>query len=601
MHSETPLNLPARSSIVLIALLQGLALYAAQELETHRFFSNSIFSYNFHAWVLVIPSAVALTVVDLRDSRMWRHVALASLLVLALATWIGWNLQGGTALYAAPLRTPFSLGLAVAAFVALPWWQFRLAEGHWRATYSALFERAWQNGLTLALALAFTGLAWLMLWLCSALFQLVKVDFFQQLFRQSAFIALFTGSVLGFGVLLGRTQHRAMQITRQVLFAVCRALLPLLSVIALLFVLALPFTGLDALWNTRSAAYLLLTVLVLLVVFVNAVYQHEDSTLPYPRWLCRLVQASLLVLPVYAGLALYALGLRIGQYGWSVDRFWGMAVAVLASGYALGYALAALPHHGRWLQRLETVNRWMCWLVLLAAVLGNSPVLDPVRITLSSQLERLRGDPAQITAADGRLLRFELGRRGEGALRALQQDPVIRADPRAASILEQALAAENRHGIGGGHIDDGARDLASVQARIAVPPGQAPADADWWQAVIDRRVDAMQCLENDAPCTVLRRDLDGDGQDEMLLCRFSEGLWVMCRLHARSAEGWRTAGTTRFDADRDADTARAATALREGRLQLHRPRWPQLEAGGVRADIEHDRQFLRGQQEDTTP
>ena len=105
----------------------------------------------------------------------------------------------------------------------------------------------------------------------------------------------------------------------------------------------------------------------------------------------RLVEASLLTLPVYAALALYALGLRVAQYGWTLDRFWAVLVALATAGYAVGYALAVLRRQRRWLQMLEPVNRWMCWAVLALALLGNSPLLDPVRLTLSSQLERLRG------------------------------------------------------------------------------------------------------------------------------------------------------------------------------------------------------------------
>ena len=98
------------------------------------------------------------------------------------------------------------------------------------------------------------GLTWLLLWLWAALFQLVDIGFFRTLFRDDAFIALATGTLFGFGVLIGRTQHRAIQTVRSVLFAVGRGLLPLLAFIALLFVLSLPFTGLEPLWRTRSAA-----------------------------------------------------------------------------------------------------------------------------------------------------------------------------------------------------------------------------------------------------------------------------------------------------------------------------------------------------------
>ncbi len=172
----------------------------------------------------------------------------------------------------------------------------------------------------------------------------------------------------------------------------------------MLFVLSLPLAGLEPLWKTRSAASLLVVVSLLLVTFTNAVYQ-QGKTPRRTLVLRRLVEASLLALPVYAALALYALGLRVVQYGWTVDRFWALLIALAVAGYALGYALAVLRRQGRWLQALEPVNRWMCWVVLALALLGNSPLLDPVRLTLSSQLERLRADPPAITSSDVNVLR----------------------------------------------------------------------------------------------------------------------------------------------------------------------------------------------------
>lgn len=589
MQQDVTLSWPTRSMIVLIALLQGLMLYLAQELADQWPFRDIGWRYCWYAWVLTVPSAVALTLVDLRDHRLWLQAALASALVLALAAWIGWNLSGETALYAAPLQVPFSVCLAIAVFVALPWWQFRLQHGHWRADYGALFERAWQNGLTLVLAAVFTGLTWLLLWLWSALFQLVKVDFFRVLFGEDAFIALATGCLVGFGVLIGRTQHRAMQITRQVLFAVCRGLLPLLAFIAVLFVLALPFTGLAPLWATRSAASLLLTLAMLLIVLANAVYQHDDGTPPYPTWLRRLVEASLLALPVYAGLALYAMGARIGQYGWSVERFWGMAVAVLISGYAIGYAFAAVRRQGRWLQRLEPVNRWMCWIVLATAILASSPVLDPLRITVASQMQRLQADPSQLTGADANLLRFELGRRGVQALRTLQQVPAVAADTRVSSMITQALARQERKYRWDNHIDDGVRDLAGLKSMVTLAAGTASLPEDWWQAVLERRLDADECLDydkqGDVRCIAVRRDLDGDGVDDVLLCVTSRLNATRCLLQVRAGKGWEKTGTFYFTDTGDFGLQRVPQALREGRLQLEPPRWPVLRLDGVPGEL----------------
>ncbi len=81
----------------------------------------------------------------------------------------------------------------MAVFVALPWWQFQLQHGQWRASYPSCSSAPGRTA-TLALAALFTGLTWLLLWLWAALFQLLEVTFFRDLFRQDAFIALATGA-----------------------------------------------------------------------------------------------------------------------------------------------------------------------------------------------------------------------------------------------------------------------------------------------------------------------------------------------------------------------------------------------------------------------
>ena len=580
MTHHASLARSTRGAIVLIALLQGLALYLVQELGDSWPFQDIGSRYRWHAWVLTVPTALALTLVDLRDRRMWLHAALASVVVLGLASWIGWNLQGETGLDSEPLRMPFSLAMAIATFISLPWWQHRLQQGHWRASYDALFQRAWQNGLTLALAAAFTLLTWMLLWLWGALFDLLKIAFFRELFREPAFIALATGTLAGFGVLIGRTQERAIQITRHVLFAMCRGLLPLLSFITVIFTLSLPFTGLGALWGTRSAAFLLLTLVLLLVSFVNAVYQHDSDAPPYPAWLRRLVEASLLALPVLAGLALYATALRIGQYGWTVERFWAVLIAVVVIGYALGYAWAAMHRRGRWLQGLEPVNRWMCWVVLATALLASSPVLDPVRITLASQRARLLAHPEAVTVADAMLLRFKLGRRGVQALREVREVPAFAADARALSVVDQVLARRERWGDEP-TVDAGIRDSRVLRTRLALAPGSTSPPDSWWKALLARELETGDCLEGEVPCVVIHRDLDGDGQQDVLLCMLPPRMGTTCRLHAQGRHGWWSVGTYFLSPGTGRDgSQRLQAAVRAGRLAPRLPRWPGLSVDG---------------------
>ncbi len=585
MQATASLPLPTRSAIVLIALLQGLLLHTVQVLADSWPFDHISLRFVWYVWVLTVPSAIALSLIELRQRALWLHAGLASLLVLALAAWLGSQLRGATGLDPSPLMAPFSIALAVATFVSLPWWQHRLESGQWRADYDSLFRHAWQNGLTLALAVAFTGLTWLLLWLWGALFALLKVELFREVFRDDAFIALATGALAGFGVLIGRTQERAIQITRQILFAICKGLLPLLAFIAVLFVLSLPFTGLENLWQTRSAATLLLILALLLVGFSNAVYQHDDGAPPYPTWLRRLVEVSLLTLPVLAILALQAMWLRVDQYGWTTDRFWAALIAVIISGYAVGYAIAVFHRGGRWLQGLESANRWMCRVVFAACLLACSPLLDPARITVASQTARLQADPAQITPQDATLLRFSLGMQGVEGLQALLQKPEFAADKRASSIAQQALDRKKRWGDHDEILNPNTDDIAMLRARLPLVKGSAQAPDSWWQGLQNKSVYSMQCLEPDTEneCVVVSRDVNNDGRDEVLLCRLTPRGGPMCRLHALDAAGtWQAVGY--YDLGRDVRdreaAAKANRALREGQLQVQVPLWPALTLDG---------------------
>src|SRR5690554_6393797 len=116
---------------------------------------------------------MALSVGRLRDVRFWQHAVGALGVFAGLAAWASWNATGAPGIRADQVLGPFGVSIAIGLFVSLPWLQCRLAHGHWQAPYPCLFEHAWQNALTLALAALFTGICWLVLALWGALFALV--------------------------------------------------------------------------------------------------------------------------------------------------------------------------------------------------------------------------------------------------------------------------------------------------------------------------------------------------------------------------------------------------------------------------------------------
>jgi len=427
--TEGPQTLPRQTRIFIVAtaLVQGALLYLLRYGQEQGWWLASmpgwrIFNYTL---ILAVPGMMTLSVVRLGDTRFWQHVAALGVTLTGLAAWVTWNASGAPGLDQGAILAPFAVTIAIGVFVSIAWLQARQRHGSWRVPYSTLFECAWQNALTLLLAAGFTAICWGVLTLWAKLFTLLDIRFFHTLFQRSDFTHLATGTMAGLGILIGRTQHRPVQIARQILFAVFKGLLPLLALIALMFIVSLPFTGLEPLWKTGWSAFSLLLVVALMVLFTNAVYQDGERDWPYPVWLRRVVEAALLALPVYAALALCALGVRIQQYGWTSARIWGLLAALVALGYALGYAVSALRSRRRWLQPLAGVNKALSCAVIGVVVLANSPLIDVFNITVNSQLQRLRSSAAMPDRGDLMHLRFQVGRRGYQALQVLRTEPAM--------------------------------------------------------------------------------------------------------------------------------------------------------------------------------
>ena len=586
MSISAPLPRNERAFIVLLAVLQGGLMYLAQKGHEAGWwpFAELAGRICWYTLVLTVPTMMALSLVRLRDARFWQHAAGAAAVFGGLAAWAAWNATGGPGIRAGQVLGPFGASVAIGLFVALPWLQCRLASGRWRAAYPCLFEHAWQNTLTLALALLFTGICWLVLQLWGALFALVKIQFFRELFREDAFIYMATGAMAGLGVLIGRTQHRAVQVARQILFAIFTGLLPLLAFIAVLFVASLPFTGLAPLWEMRSAASTLVAVVALLVAFTNSVLQDGEGERPYPAWLRRLVDAGLAVLPLYALLALYALWLRIHQHGWTSDRVWAGLLALVVAGYAFGYAWAVLRGRDGWLAAIRPVNRLMSLVVVALALLANTPLLDPQRIAVASQLQRLDDGRTAPDDFDLAWLRHDSGRRGYEATLALRTHPAWAGDTDRLAELERVIARTNRWG--GPPTADAerpARDASQLRAQVQLAEGASAPDDAWWEALAAGHFDTQACPEAGDECILLTPDLDADGSADPLLCTLGNAPSAQCSLSTRDGDGrWHEAAGFHMWAGQTSDLAWRRT-LREdllgGRLHALPRRWPDLRIG----------------------
>lgn len=596
-----PEGAAARVFIVLMALLQGLLLYLADQAEPLQWWWLLQPGMR-TAWTtlaLAVPAVLILSVIRLADWRLWQHAALVAALLTPGLLWAAWSITGAEHLLRGAVLGPYGAAMALALFVALPYLQCRTESGSWRAPYTRLFAWVWHNTLSLLLAAVFTLVCWLVLLLWALLFEMIGVGFFRTLFETTAFRYLATGTMVGLGLLIGRLLPEALQVARQVLLGIFTGLLPLLAAVALLFALLLPFAGLAVLREAEGIAMTLMVTVALAVLFTNAVMQDGQRGSPYPAWLRWLVSAGLVAMPVCALLALWAIASRIETFGWTASRIYAIAAGTVLLAYALCYAIAALQRRGPWLSSLAPINVTLSLLLIGLLLALHSPLLDPHRMGAANQMARWvdgRTDPA---ALDLEYLRFGSGRQGYRAAEALQQDARLQEDPWLRDELDAVLAANRPRGRATvayeRQYSDRERravdDAAALSERIRPAAGSDMPDDGFLQAVLATDpAHAAACRQPEDDCIVVLRDFDNSGRDDALLCRAvapapRDVRCLECLLWVDAADGWSIAGAVPWHIADEARCLRAQDRLRRGELQLRTQRWPGLELGDESAAV----------------
>ncbi|HEX9628304.1 MAG TPA: DUF4153 domain-containing protein [Acidiferrobacterales bacterium] len=532
-----------RNAIIGLGLGQGVLLLLAHVLIERNVLAapaDMTWLLPWYAVAIAVPTALQLIATDVRDRRLWRAgLGLAAVLVFTGAH-VGYAVEPAATISSSPVVVPYVLTTFIGWFVLLPFVQTWLKTGRLRPPYPELFEFAWNNTITLIIAEVFTGIFWALLALWAALFKVIGVTLFDALFYDKYFSYPVTATVFAFALYLGRSNLSAVVTVRRIILAIFKGLLPLLAVLIVLFLAVLPFMGLKPLWDTGSATALMLTLQIFLVIFLNAVYQDGRGEAPYPVWLRLAVRVAVIVLPVYTLLCLYALHLRIGQHGWSTDRFWAVLLAVVVGLYAFGYAVAALRRSTVWMAGMAPVNVAIAAVTVALAVLVNSPLLDARRISVASQIDRLLAGKLTAEKFDYDYLRFELGRAGNAALEGLK---ALTDHPQAAEIRTAAtrvLSRTNRWTAQADRIET----TEQAAAHFAVYPKGERLDGEFLRHAMCEPCDwrLKRCLEVGRHCAALVVDLNRDARKEYVLFHVNAPYDRFAAVFSRAGKEWEYAG-----------------------------------------------------------
>ncbi|HYC66749.1 DUF4153 domain-containing protein [Brevundimonas sp.] len=497
--------------------------------------------------------------------------AVAAAALLALLGWHGVAAQSITE-YGLRSRPPFlpwpmPLFAATALFIAHHLVLPADMERKWIAAFPTYFDTAWKAGVQLALSIGFTGAFWLLLFLGSALFHIIGLDFLQDLLGEEWFSIPITTLVFATAVHLTDVRDGLIRGVRSVVLMLLSWLLLLMTVLAAGFLAALPFTGLQGLWETGSATALVLSAAAALIILINTAYQDGRADNLPPAILRAAVRVAAVLLSPLVVIAFWGLALRIGQHGLTPDRIIAFACAVVGAAYAVGYGFAALSPFWRkgagWMQPLERTNVWTAVLEVAVILALFSPIADPARLSVADQTARLERGAVTPDKFDYAFLRFESGKAGEAALERLTRS----RNAEIARRARDAKAVSNRW-----EARRTAREAAFRPVVEVWPAGSA----------LPRRFLGSDSQDNDifacrqpGDCVATVRDWNGDGVAEVLVARR-----MNLSIHQQHADGsWRRTGTYWLGACQGRQPTDAREALKAGRLSPRAALWPDLAIG----------------------
>ena len=577
MHREE------RSWIVAWAAGQGAALWLLHEWLLSLSKQGEYFwlIWPLYMVALLLPLSMMLLASYRQQTRLWGMVTGYAVVIAAAASYMGhqaWT-PGMDAFTYAQYGVLLAWAGMLSWFVLLPFAEHQLLRKQWAQDYALLFAAAWRNTVKLALAGAFTVLLWILLYLFAGLLKVLGVDFFLELLQKPIFFYPVTAITFGIGLSLYAAKEDTLVAFYRTGLNILGWLLPVVSLILIAFLLILPVQGLHRLWDTGYATSLMLSLLALTVFLFNAAWQDAAGEQRFPRWLLRFIAAALLTMPIYIALCVYSLGLRVTQYGWTMDRVFAALVILVMAMYALGYAAVALRRESLWMHSASKVNIATALVAVLLAILTCSPVLDPTKIAVHSQVARLLQQKVKVRDFDFEYLRFQAGRYGDAALTRLEQE---QTHPDAVELRRKAkLAHEAKQRSY--HLAPEKLGAAGLRETLKIYPQNAELPESFIETLL-KRLDSnapMTCSKNH-PCVVLRLDLNADGMDELVFLDSYPST-----VYAWSEGQWKKVGNLLGDTYKITDKAVQA-AIESGNFSSKPSRWQDLQIGDERFKVQDE-------------
>ncbi|NRB77967.1 MAG: DUF4153 domain-containing protein [Saccharospirillaceae bacterium] len=415
-------NRPLRLSLMAVSFVQGVLLYFVYKSAT-----GNVWPYiqpqaflPILSVLLVIPTATILLYQAKNIKKVLLGLLGFAVVVMLIGFYSGYQLLPFNELESnsGKVYLPFFLLLFVSTFLFCVYLNVWVSDK--KIEFSQLSIVSWRYCVIIILAVVFTGIAYGLLVLCASLFDMVGLSIFKDIFYESWFIFPFLFSALGFFIVLLKDQNKITDSIAYILVLLSTYLLVLVSVISIMFLVVLPFTGFDKLWESNFGASLMITLQCFVLLLFNMVYSAKEQKLNRVfEWI---IKIALSVLVFYSLLSIYAVVIRIDQYGLTVSRLYAITLCLLLLALNLAYMVSMIVKYKTWLVNLHKVNVGFAMVLFVLSILISSPFLDFRKISVNSQLARLDQSTIDVLDIDGSYFKRHFARPGYLALQTLEQN-----------------------------------------------------------------------------------------------------------------------------------------------------------------------------------
>ncbi|WP_294225963.1 DUF4153 domain-containing protein [uncultured Shimia sp.] len=498
MHTQDGRNVTGRVEMASVGAIAGLAIWALVDhlpdviTHPHVYLAVTSFVSGFFAVLLGLSGPY-------RVARAAMPALWLSALAAGLLTWAGWRFDTLDA-FAEAGHSIMAWGVFIS--IGTPFAAALLRDHHSLRDYGHLFDVSWSILVRYSAGWLFAMLCWAVLFMSHALLEIVGLTIIEDIIDIDGVPFVITGLALGLG--LSVVHEMREYLSPFLVLRLLRLLVPIVLVVVLVFVVAALAQNPGSLFGSLSRTATLLCVGLAMISLVSISIDRSDADAVHSRWMRLCTGALALLLPVIAGLAVYALSLRVAQYGWTPARLAAAATSAIVALYAVTYALAVVLR-GPWMARIRQANILAAVVVFLVAAAWQTPVLNAEFLSTRSQVARIENGTSDLVDMALYELAHDWGKPGQVGVEQLK-DGAAQTDAALQAALLRAETASSSWQFERGQEGRGSDALAAqVYAHLTVVPEGDTVDVEMLQAWPHFRLRdwAVQCAARPDPGCVL--------------------------------------------------------------------------------------------------